>query len=222
MTSQFFDAVLFDMDGLTINSEPQWLEAETELTAEYGYQWTVEDQAYCLGGPLSKVGQYMSDLVNGQEDGPFFHRRLVELMTEKVRARAIFMPGARELIELLTKHNIPLALVSASPRVIVEAALSHIKPIPFKTIISADEVTRTKPDPEGYLKAAELLGAQIRRSLILEDSLTGVTAARASGARVISVPHLVKIEPDDQTKVISSLEELSIDQLNEYYEQWFS
>ena len=222
MTSKFFDAVLFDMDGLTIDSEPQWLEAETELTAEYGYQWTVEDQAFCLGGPLSKVGQYMSDLVGGLESGAFFHRRLVELMTEKVRNHAVFMPGARELIDLLTRNNIPLALVSASPRVIVEAALDHIQPIPFKAIISADEVNKTKPDPEGYLKAAKLLGAQIRRSLILEDSQTGVTAARASGARVISVPHLVKIEPDDQTRVIKSLEELSMAQLNEYYAQWFS
>ena len=221
MTKQFFDAVLFDMDGLTINSEPQWLLAEQELTGEFGYQWTVEDQAFCLGGPLSKVGQYMSDLTGGQADGPYFHKRLVELMSEKVRAHAEFMPGARELIQELSSLNVPLALVSASPRVIVEAALSHISPIPFQITISADEVVKTKPDPEGYLKAAKMLNARIRNSLILEDSLTGVTAARASGARVIAVPHLVKIEPDDQTRVIHSLEELSLAQLHEYFAQWF-
>ena len=221
MTNQFFESVLFDMDGLTINSEPQWLEAERELTAQYGYQWTVEDQAYCLGGPLSKVGQYMSNLVGGIESGEYFHQKLVELMTEKVRKEAVFMPGAKALLNNLNLIGVPLALVSASPRSIVDAALTHISPSPFQITISSDDVRKTKPDPEGYVSAARQLGADIKRSLILEDSLTGVTAARASGAKVIAVPHLVKIEPDSQTRLIKSLEELSIDLLHEFYSQWF-
>lgn len=219
MTSQNFEAIFFDMDGLTFNSEPQWLEAETELTATYGYQWTIEDQAHCLGGPLSKVGQYMAELTRA-EDGPFFHRKIVEIMTQKVSNKVSYMPGAKELISTLQVSGIPLALVSASPRVIVDAALSHFSEIPFKITISSDEVSRTKPDPEGYLKAAALLGVNIRECLILEDSLTGVTAARASGARVIAVPHLVKIESDPQTKVIKSLEELNVDLLKEFYLNW--
>ena len=221
MTSQFFEAVLFDMDGLTIDSEPQWLETERELTAEFGYRWTLEDQAYCLGGPLSKVGQYIADLVDQRENGPYFHKRLIEIMAKKMAEKTYFMPGAKELIESLNLLQIPIALVSASPRVIVDAALKNIHPINFELSISADDVINTKPDPEGYLKAAKALGAQIRRTLILEDSLTGVTAARASGARVIAVPHLVKIDPDDQTKVHRSLTELSIDQLREYFLEWF-
>lgn len=219
---QFFEAVFFDMDGLTIDSEPQWLAAETELTAQYGYQWTIEDQAHCLGGPLWRVGQYMSDLVGGVEDGPYFHKRLVELMVQKVTSEANFMPGARELIESLQITAVPIALVSASPRAIVDAALRNFQPVPFSITISSDDVQRTKPDPEGYLKAAELLEVDIRKCLILEDSLTGVTAARASGARVIAVPHLVKIESDQQTRIIKSLEELSLDQMREYYAQWFN
>lgn len=221
MTNQFFEAVLFDMDGLTVNSEPQWLEAETELTAKYGYQWTIEDQAYCLGGPLSKVGKYMSDLVDGVEDGEYFHRELVNLMVQKVTAKVNFMPGAQELLKQLDLVNVPMALVSASPRSIVDAALKHISPLPFRATISSDDVSNTKPDPEGYLKAAELLNIDIKRCLILEDSLTGVTAARASGAKVVAVPHLVEILEDYQTKVISSLEEVSLDLLHEFYAQWF-
>lgn len=221
MTNQFFEAVLFDMDGLTVNSEPQWLEAETELTAKYGYQWTIEDQAYCLGGPLSKVGKYMSDLVDGVEDGEYFHRELVNLMVKKVTAKVNFMPGAQELLNQLDLVNVPMALVSASPRSIVDAALKHISPLPFRATISSDDVSNTKPDPEGYLKAAELLNIDIKRCLILEDSLTGVTAARASGAKVVAVPHLVEILEDYQTKVISSLEEVSLDLLHEFYAQWF-
>ena len=79
MASHFFDAVFFDMDGLTINSEPQWLEAEIELTAPYGYNWTTEDQAACLGGPLWRVGQYMSDVCNGAQDGSYFHNAIVQI-----------------------------------------------------------------------------------------------------------------------------------------------
>ena len=220
MTSQFFQAVLFDMDGLTINSEPQWLEAEQELSARFGYQWTLEDQAYCLGGPLSKLGKYMSDLVNGAESGEYFHSEIVKLMATKVRQNAKFMPGASELLSELQSLQTPLALVSASPRVIVDAALSHIQPLPFSTTISSDDVKETKPNPEGYLKAANQLGVQIRECLILEDSATGVLAARASGARVIAIPHLVKIEEDSQTKVFKSLEELNYGVLKELYSNW--
>ena len=220
MTSQFFEAVLFDMDGLTIDSEPQWLEVERELTARFGYEWTLEDQAHCLGGPLSRVGQYMSDLVGGSESGDYFHRELINVMAEKVRKKAVFMPGAESLIKNLHLCGVPMALVSASPRIIVDAALAHIQPLPFSTTISSDDVKRTKPDPEGYLKAAHELKSEIRNCLILEDSVTGVTAARASGAKVIAVPHLVKIEKDDQTKIIKSLEELDVDLLREFYLNW--
>jgi HAD superfamily hydrolase (TIGR01509 family) len=162
----------------------------------------------------------MSDLVDGSESGDYFHRELINVMAEKVRKKAVFMPGAEALIKNLHVIGVPMALVSASPRIIVDAALAHIQPLPFSTTISSDDVKRTKPDPEGYLKAAHELKVDIGNSLILEDSLTGVTAARASGAKVIAVPHLVKIERDFQTKVLKSLEELDIDLLRELYLNW--
>lgn len=208
------------MDGLTINSEPQWLEAEIELTKSFGYDWTQADQAACLGGPLSRVGQYMSDKTNGAKSGPEFHAEIVQLMAKKVSTYAEFMPGAKELLSQLSAQNVPLALVSASPRVIVDAALSHVKPLPFATTISSDDVENTKPDPEGYLKAASQVGADIKNCLILEDSATGVKAAQASGAKVIAVPHLVEIQPNSQTKVIKSLEELNFQVLKEIFLTW--
>ena len=220
MANGFFDAIFFDMDGLTINSEPQWLEAEIELTAPFGYSWTLQDQAACLGGPLTKVGQYMANKTGGAKSGPDFHSEIVELMASKVSKRAEFMPGARELLTELRDAGIALALVSASPRVIVDAALSHVQPLPFKTTISSDDVTQTKPNPEGYLKAATLLGVNIENCLILEDSLTGVKAAQASGAKVIAVPHLVHIESNSQTKVIKSLKDLNFDTLKELFATW--
>ena len=208
------------MDGLTINSEPQWLEAEIELTKSFGYDWTQADQAACLGGPLSRVGQYMSDKTNGAKSGPEFHAEIVQLMAKKVSTYAEFMPGAKELLSQLSAQNVPLALVSASPRVIVDAALSHVKPLPFATTISSDDVENTKPDPEGYLKAASQVGADIKNCLILEDSATGVKAAQASGAKVIAVPHLVEIQPNSQTKIIRSLEELNFEILKEIFSTW--
>jgi len=220
MASEFFDAVFFDMDGLTINSEPQWLEAEIELTKGYGYQWTTQDQAACLGGPLSKVGQYMSDKTGGAKSGPEFHQAIIDLMATKVSAHATYMPGAKDLLAQLSNAGVPLALVSASPRVIVDAALSHVQPLPFKTTISSDDVTETKPNPEGYLRAASMIGVDIQNCLILEDSATGVQAARASGAKVIAVPHLVTINEDIQTKVIGSLEELNLEILRNYFLTW--
>jgi HAD superfamily hydrolase (TIGR01509 family) len=220
VASEFFDAVFFDMDGLTINSEPQWLEAEIELTKSFGYDWTQADQAACLGGPLSRVGQYMSDKTNGAKSGPEFHAEIVQLMAKKVSTYAEFMPGAKELLNELSAQNVPLALVSASPRVIVDAALSHVKPLPFATTISSDDVENTKPDPEGYLKAASQVGADIKNCLILEDSATGVKAAQASGAKVIAVPHLVEIQPNSQTKVIKNLEELNFQVLKEIFLTW--
>jgi len=92
--------------------------------------------------------------------------------------------------------------------------------LPFKTTISSDDVTETKPNPEGYLKAASIIGVDIQNCLILEDSATGVQAARASGAKVIAVPHLVKINEDAQTKVIGSLEVLSLEKLRNYFLTW--
>ena len=221
MTSQFFDAIFFDMDGLTINSEPQWLEAEIELAARYGYAWTQADQANCLGGPLSKVGEYFSNITDGAESGPYFHQEIIRIMTERISKGADFMPGAKELLNELDQAHVPLALVSASPRAIVDAALSHVQPTPFSVTISADDVLITKPNPECYLKAAELLSVNIQRCLILEDSKTGVAAARASGAKVLAVPHLVKIETDHQTRVINSLTGMTMDHLRSYFDNWF-
>ena len=162
----------------------------------------------------------MSDKTGGAKSGPEFHKAIIDLMATKVAAHATFMPGAKDLLAQLSNAGIPLALVSASPRVIVDAALNHVQPLPFRTTISSDDVTETKPNPEGYLKAATIIGVDIKNCLILEDSATGVQAARASGAKVIAVPHLVTINEDIQTKVIGSLEELNLEKLRNYFLTW--
>ena len=218
----FFEAILFDMDGTLINSEPYWLESETELMAQYGYEWTLQDQAHCLGGPLSKVGEYMFPLSGNQESAEFFTTSLIDRMIVKLREGVELMDGAHELLELCADNLISTALVSASPRVLVEAAILDIKNANFAVSISCDDVTRAKPDPEGYLIAADRLGVAIENCLILEDSSNGVAAAKASGAWIVAIPHLVPIPESERVAVVSSVRELSLDTLRHLYGKWHS
>jgi len=216
----FFSAVFFDMDGLFANSEPLWLEGETELMARYGHVWTHEDQIHCLGGPLTRVGDYMFSLVSAQSP-QFFTKTLVEIVVAKLAAGTQLMPGAQKLARVLKESGVPIAMVSASPRNIVNAVLSGVDH-DFATTISSDDVKKTKPDPEGYLKAAEFFGVDITNCLVFEDSLTGVAAATASGAFLIAVPHFVTVNESPRVRVIKSLEELNIEVLANYYTEFVS
>ena len=217
--ANFYSAVFFDMDGLFVDSEPLWLQAETELMADFGYQWRQEDQNYCLGGPLSKVGQYMFEKVETDKSPQYFTDAVISLMTKKLSSGAPVMPGALELLEDLNQNKIPTALVSASPRVLVDAVLRSIPEHSFSFSLSADDVFNPKPDPEAYLKAAERFGVDISECLILEDSPNGVRAATASGAFTIAVPHFVEIVPKERLRVIKSLKELNYSKLHANYAQ---
>ena len=217
--TDFYSAVFFDMDGLLVDSEPLWLISETQMMAEHGYQWLASDQAACLGGPLDRVGEYMSGLIGGKRDGNSLTLEIIDRMVEKFKGDLPFMPGAIELINDLRAHGIPLTLVSASPRSLVDAALSNFEENPFVRSISSNDVKVSKPDPEGYLLAAASGGHNISNSLVLEDSLTGVTAAKASGAWVLAVPHLVPIEKSGRVDVTSSLTNWSYEKLALKYAQ---
>lgn len=213
--SQFFEAVFFDMDGLVVDSEPEWFQSEIEVTAPFGYTWLVQDQVECLGGPLSKVGQYMFDKCGQQQSPQFFTQTLIDTQVARMRGNTPTMPGALELVKELQSHGIKTALVSASPRNIVDAVLDNLGHSLFPFSISADDVKRTKPDPECYIKAASMSGSEVRNCLIFEDSLTGMNAAIASDAYLIGVPHLVSIEESERARVIKSLEQLSYAKLME-------
>lgn len=205
----FYSAVFFDMDGLLVDSEPLWLESETQMMAQFGYQWLESDQAVCLGGPLDRVGNYMSGLIGGKCDGNSLKLEIIQRMVLKFQGDLPFMPGAIELINDLRTHGVELTLVSASPRSLVDTVLDKFTVNPFVRSISSNDVKVSKPDPEGYLLAASSGGHEITNSLVLEDSLTGVTAAKASGAWVLAVPHLVPIEKAGRVDVTTSLESWS-------------
>jgi HAD superfamily hydrolase (TIGR01509 family) len=208
------------MDGLLVDSEPEWLKSESEITAAYGYQWTSQDQVACLGGPLSRVGQYMHDKCNQAETPDFFTNKLVEVQSEKMRSHTPFMPGAYELVKDLQKNGAKTGLVSASPRIIVDAVLDNVGAELFPFSISSDDVERTKPYPDAYLKAAQLTNSAIENCLVFEDSLTGVGAATSSGAWLVAVPHLVHVDESERVRVIKSLEQLNFTKVQELFKDF--
>jgi HAD superfamily hydrolase (TIGR01509 family) len=216
----FFDAVFFDMDGLMVDSEPEWFQSEIEVTRPFGYTWTEEDQIACLGGPLSRVGSYMQDKCGGVKTPQFFTQELIQTQALKMRGNTPAMPGSLALVRELQEHGIKTGLVSASPRNIVDAVLDNLGHDLFPFSISSNDVENTKPHPDCYLRAATMTDSNIHNCLIFEDSLTGMKAATSSGAYLIAVPHLVTIEESSKVRVIASLEQLNVGKLQRLFEDF--
>jgi HAD superfamily hydrolase (TIGR01509 family) len=192
-----FDAVLWDMDGTLIDSEPLWIEQERQLMESIGAKWTDEDAIYCVGGPMARVDAYMRSKLPSADLDRFaplvLTNQLLQRMEDRLSQDIPFTPGAFELVNEMKSANLPLALVSASSRPLMNAALKSIGSQLFDITISDNDVERSKPDPEGYVKAAASLDVDISRSLIIEDSITGMTAAIASGAFVLGLPHVAEL-----------------------------
>jgi HAD superfamily hydrolase (TIGR01509 family) len=217
VNSPFFDAVFFDMDGLMVDSEPEWFQSEIEVTREFGYTWTAQDQIACLGGPLSRVGIYMQDKCGGVQTPEYFTQALIHTQALKMRGNTPTMPGALELVRELQANGVKTGLVSASPRNIVDAVLDNLGHDLFPFSISSNDVEHTKPNPDCYIKAASMTESSIQNCLIFEDSLTGMKAATSSGAYLIAVPHLVTIEESTKVRVITSLEQLNFNRLQQLF-----
>jgi HAD superfamily hydrolase (TIGR01509 family) len=174
-----FSAAFFDMDGLFLDSEPQWHQSQQEICARYSYSWDDDDQRICIGGPLSRVGDYISDICAHDMTGPQVVHELTEMMLVKLSTKAILMPGAFAAVERV-REVMPVALVSASPRILMDAALTTLPQDFFKFTISADDVIRTKPFPDPYLEAAKRMGVAPGATVVFEDSLTGIASAKVS------------------------------------------
>ena len=211
-----FQAVLFDMDGLFIDSEPDWHAAESEMMRSNGYDWTPEDQLRCLGGPLTRVTEYMSECLKGSKSPEQLANSIVTEMQKRMSGNVSLMSGALEFSRELNQIGIPQALVSASPRPIVDAVLTGMNEKYFALSVAAGDIERTKPYPDPYLHAAKLLGVDINNCIIFEDSPTGLTAARASGAFVVGIPHLVEVPEEARLKIVKSFKEVNISSLDNW------
>ncbi len=205
------------MDGLFLDSEPHWHEAETLMMKENGYDWQPEDQLHCLGGPLSRVAEYMSKCLAARKSPQELEAMIIAEMTERLSRKVPLMPGALTISKAIHDSGIKQGLVSASPRPIVDGVLLGMSEKYFDVSVAAGDIERTKPFPDPYLHAAKLLSVDISQTLIFEDSPTGITAAVASGAFVVAVPHYVEIEENPRLKVISSFEDITISNLDDWF-----
>ena len=204
-------AVLFDMDGLLIDSEPLWLQVETVVMARLGAEWTEADQAQLIGGSLDRSVRYMLSRATKAVPPDLVGEWLMSGIAEMVRRSGVpIQPGARELVAEVAAAGLPHALVTSSERRFMNQVLASTG-LRFDALVCADDVSVTKPDPEPYLLAAKLVGVPPGDCFALEDSPNGVASAEAAGCRVIAVPSLLPIEPAPGRTVVHSLLDLRAD-----------
>jgi beta-phosphoglucomutase-like phosphatase (HAD superfamily) len=159
---------------------------------------------------MSKVGIHLADKSNRQDLAEWFSDEMVRRMAQRCSQGVGFMPGVEVLLNEILELGIPVGLVSASPRPIVDAVLNGLGKNYYQFSISASDVSRSKPYPDPYLLAADKLNVEISECIVLEDSATGVASATAAGAYVVAVPHLVPIEAAPRRIVLRSLENITV------------
>lgn len=203
-------AVLFDMDGTLLDTEPIWFEAEVSVAADLGFVWTDDDQAHCLGGPLERVGRHLVDRSGNAHDLVEVSAVLLDRVEKLFRVSDIaWRPGAVDLLRDCLELDLPTALVTASSINLVDAVhdrmAAELGRPPFDVLVTGDAVTHSKPHPAPYLMAAELLSQPIRDCLALEDSPTGVRSAWLSGCWVVAIPHIAQLPDDLDPHVVDTL-----------------
>lgn len=203
-------AVLWDFDGTLADTEPLWIEAEFELIARLGGTWSEQQADELVGNSLIDSGIYILNAIGRRDLDPAWVvdqllGRVVEFLAERPMP---WRPGARELLTSLGDAGVPCALVSASYRVLLDAALGQLPAGTFAVSVAGDEVSQGKPHPEPYEKACVALGVDPRRCVVIEDSVTGARSGNAAGALVLAVPNRVEVPPAPRRRVVTSLADL--------------
>ena len=209
-----FAAVLWDLDGTLIDSEPLWIAGEHELAESHGEAWTQEDGLALVGNSLIESAHYIKKRLGSdmapEEIVDFLVQRLARDLTREIPWR----PGAVELVNALDAASVPQAVVTMSYEPIARPVADVL---PFAAVVTGDQVTHGKPHPEPYLRAAELLGVDAADCLAIEDSGTGATSANAAGCHVLVVPHFVNVPDAPRRAQRTSLEQLRADGLRDLF-----
>jgi len=207
------EAVIFDLDGVLLDSEQVWDEAREQLAKERGGRWHENAQRDMMGMSSVEWSRDMHDVIGLPEPPEEISREVVERMAKLYREHLPVVPGAREAVERLAARW-PLGLASSSNRELIDLALELLGvKHRFKATVSSEEVTRGKPAPDVYLEAARRLGVDPTHAAAIEDSENGIRAAKASGMRVIAIPNQHFPPADDALTqadvLLRSLEELT-------------
>lgn len=206
-------AVLWDMDGTLIDSEPYWFASERELAVSHGVDWTHQDALACVGRNLPSTAKYLQDRGVGLEED-VITTALNDTMERRFRERISWQSDAYDLLQRVRAAGIPCALVTASYRQLVDAVLVHAEGL-FDVVVVGDEVEHGKPHPEPYLLAAKRLGVDITECVAVEDSVSGVESALASGAATIAIRRQLDFSAAPGLTRVGDLSVLTVSDLRE-------
>ncbi|MGQ0844698.1 MAG: HAD family hydrolase [Sporichthyaceae bacterium] len=198
-------AVLWDMDGTLVDSEPYWIECEYALVESFGGTWSQHHAHQLVGGDLIESAKYIAEHGKVPLEPAEIVHLLLDGVVARTRAHIPWRPGAEALLTELRALGIPCALVTMSWRIFAEAVLDGLPEGTFSALVTGDEVDRPKPDPEPFLLAARLLGAQPKDCVAIEDSPRGVAAAVAAGVPTLAVEHVLPLAPGPGRTLASTL-----------------
>jgi HAD superfamily hydrolase (TIGR01509 family) len=202
--------VFFDMDGLLVDTEPLWFEVEAKVMARLGGRWSPADQRELIGGSMAHTVAYLLARATRPATPEQVAGWLNEGAARQLAARDLQpMPGAGELVAEVRAAGLPLALVTSSDRMIMEAVTRRLDGW-FPVTVCADDVRHGKPDPEPYLLAAWRTGADPVCCVALEDSPRGLASAEAAGCATIAVPGIAPVTAAPGRLVVRSLADVDL------------
>jgi len=203
-------AVLWDMDGTLVDTEPYWVESEFELIEEHGGTWSHEHAMNLVGNDLLVSGHYIHQHGGIDLEPAVIVEELLDRVVARVRREVPWCPGALELLRNLREHGVRCALVTMSYRRFVAPILEGLPPGTFEVVVTGDSVSQGKPHPEPYAKAAAILGVPAELTVAIEDSNTGARSAEAAGCTVLVVQNHVPVLPGERRVFADSLVGMSV------------